>query len=123
MYGAEIWGFHNAEAIERIHTSFCKKALRLKRSTSNSFIYGELGRTPLKVDRYYSIIKYWLRMVMYKPNPLVYQLYIIESQSLVPGVKNWSCYVCKLLGDLGFFDVWLAQGVVNDRLFLVLCKQ
>ena len=122
MYGCEVWGFHNADAVEKIHTGFCKRILHLRKSTSNVVVYVELGRTPLKIDRYYKIIKYWLNMVTFKPNPLVFKIYHIESESVENG-NNWSSLVFKLLCNLGFHDVWLAQGVANVRLFLALCKQ
>ena len=39
-YGSEIWGFLNANFIERAHLRFCKNLLGLKRSTQNDFFYG-----------------------------------------------------------------------------------
>ena len=36
---------------------------------------------------------------------------------------NWVVLVRNLICQLGFADVWLAQGVGNIQLFLNLCKQ
>ena len=57
MYASEVWGFHTAAAIELVQTGFCKRILHLKNSKSNNFIYGQLNRLPLRLDRYYRIIK------------------------------------------------------------------
>ena len=43
-YGSEVWGFHQGEAIERVHLQFCKRFLHLKYNTVNNIVY-ELGRT------------------------------------------------------------------------------
>ena len=37
--------------------------------------------------------------------------------------ENWAQLVRQLLCSLGFYNVWLAQGVSNVHIFLALCKQ
>ena len=46
-YGCEIWGFHKAPDIERIHIKFLKQILSVKQNTCNATVYGELGRFPI----------------------------------------------------------------------------
>ena len=36
---------------------------------------------------------------------------------------NWAFLVCSLLMNLGFYEVWLLQGVVNVNIFLSQLKQ
>ena len=60
-YGSEIWGFTQAEEIEKVHRHFCKFSLGIPKTTSNLACYGELGRTPLVVKRKVTMVKYWLR--------------------------------------------------------------
>ena len=43
--GCEVWGFFQANSIERVHLQFCKRLLGVKKTTQNDFVYGELGRT------------------------------------------------------------------------------
>ena len=62
-YGCEVWGFHSADATEKVQTSFCKKLLGLKWNTENSIVLGELGRYTLKSVWYVRIIKYWLKVI------------------------------------------------------------
>ena len=74
LYGSEIWGFHKALDIEKVHLLFCKKILHLKRNTANYFIYGELGRYLLNVNCKLRIIRYWLKTIMGKHNTLEYNM-------------------------------------------------
>ena len=62
-YGSEVWGFSQANAIERVHLQFCKRLLGVKKTTQNDFIYGELGRTTCITKRYLLIIKYWFKIL------------------------------------------------------------
>ena len=61
-YSSEIWGYTQSTITERIHLQFFKKLLGVKQSIQNDFIYGELGRTSLLVDRHLRILKYWLKI-------------------------------------------------------------
>jgi hypothetical protein len=58
LYGCEIWGFGKNNIIERAHLKFCKLLLRLKVSTPNFMVYGELGRYSLEIDIKVSMISY-----------------------------------------------------------------
>ena len=57
-YGAEVWGNHEAKDIEILHTKFCRWILNVRKSTSLSGQYGELGRFPLFIFRQISMIRY-----------------------------------------------------------------
>ena len=61
-YASEIWGFHKAPDIEKLHTYYCKKVLGVKRSTCSNLVYFELGRLPLCVNRKLKIIRYWAKL-------------------------------------------------------------
>ena len=50
-YGADVWGFIQAPAIERVHLRFLKTILRVKTSTPNDLVYAELGRQTLHTKR------------------------------------------------------------------------
>ena len=58
-YASEVWGFDHGKAIERVHLQFCKQIHKVKRSTQNDFVYGELGRIEFQCMRYFNIIIYW----------------------------------------------------------------
>ena len=63
IYGSEVWGFGNNSVIERVHMKFCKLLLKVKNSTPNFMIYGELGRYSLEIDIKLRIINYWTKLL------------------------------------------------------------
>ena len=124
-YASEVWGFCKANAIERVHMQFCKKLLGVKKTTQNDFVYGELGRTNYSTKRYLTIIKYWLKVIMTPENKyvrLVYKVMLNDIEEM-PDKTNWASLVKHLLMSLGFYEVWLAQGVANIGLFLSVFKK
>ena len=42
-YASEVWGFTNANNIERVHMQLCKILLSVKQCTQNEFVHGVLG--------------------------------------------------------------------------------
>jgi len=103
-YGAEIWGFHKAPDIERVHTRFLKQVLRVRQQTANAAVYGELCRYPFKIIRQIRILKYWYKIIG-KPDSLMYKLFTLTDQN---GnlLNEWSKQVRTLLDSLGFSYLW-----------------
>jgi hypothetical protein len=65
LYGSEIWGYSkNIDCLEKIQLRFCKLLLKLKSSTPNYMIYGELGRFPIEIDIKIRMVSFWARQVM-----------------------------------------------------------
>lgn len=124
-YSAEVWGFIPAANIERIHTQFLKKILNVKISTQNDFVYGEVGRKCLIVNRQFKIIKYWLKVLHSNDNKYIKHIYKMMLSDIVsfPGKTNWAKLVQGLLASLGFNDAWLNQGIGDKELFLLEVKQ
>ena len=117
-YGCEVWGFCQAKQIERTHMMFCKQLLGVKTSTQNDFIYGEFGRTDYYSRRLYRIIKCWSKIIHAdnrKNVKLIYNLMLYDITER-PHVKNWVSLVKNLLSNLGFFHVWVAQGVGDEKI-------
>ena len=108
-YGGEVWGFTQANVIERVHLQFCKRLLGVKKTTQNDFVYGELGRTTCIIKRYVSIIKYWFK-ILYSGNTkyikLVYNMMLVDLESN-PTITNWASLIRHLLLSMGFNEVWL----------------
>ena len=74
-YSAEVWGFTTSMITERVHLQFSKKQLGIKQCTQNDFVYGELGRASLLVDRHLRIIKYWLKICNANRNKYIWHVY------------------------------------------------
>jgi hypothetical protein len=73
LYGLEIWGFSkNIDCLEKIQLSFCKLLLRLKSSTPNYMIYGELGRFPIEIYVKIKMVSFWAILLLGKETKLSY---------------------------------------------------
>ena len=63
IYGSDIWGFSkNIDCLERIQFRFCKLLYKLKSSTPNYMIYGDLGRFPIEIDIKIKIVSFSARL-------------------------------------------------------------
>ena len=74
--------------------------------------------------RYFNVIKYWFKSLTTPENKyikLIYNLMVNDLEEL-PNKTNWASLVRLLLMSLGFFEVWLAQGVGNIDAFLTVFK-
>lgn len=116
LYGSEIWGYSNNDVLERIQLKFCKFLLKLKNSTPNYMIYGELGIFPLEIDIKMRILSFWCKLVASKETKLSsisYKLsYILftENNCDVPFIRS----VKRILDECGFSNVWDAQSFINE---------
>ena len=91
----------------------------------NNFIYGELGRYPLRLRRLIRIIKFWFKVVRCKNVKYIKIVYnmMFRDLELHPEHNSWAKSVKVLLENLGFYYVWLNQGVENVNMFLKLFKE
>ena len=124
-YASEVWGFNRGIHTERTHLHFCKKLLGVKTSTQTNFVYGETGRCKLQNIRLLNIIKYWLKICTAENNKYIKQVYACLKRNTDNNARvvNWAAKVKGVLSKLGFYDVWLEQGVGNTNLFLSIFKQ
>ena len=97
---------------------FCRYILNVNSSTNKTILYGELGRYPLHVNYMYRCIKYWLKILYMEPTRYPKACYDMLLQLDLAGRVTWPTYIKRLLGNLGFNDVWIYQGVTDVNLFL-----
>ena len=100
-YGAEVWGFHKAPDIEKIHLNFCKRLLGVKKSTANFMVYQELGRLPLGIIRKFRIFKYWLKLKN-SDNCILQACY----QEMLEGGSEWINSIRDELFRIGLGYIW-----------------
>ena len=120
-YGCEIWGFSNAENIERVHRKFCKWYLSVKMSTNNLSLYAELGRYPLYIGRRIRIIKYWLNLYQTKHENCILRTLNAKLRHEIginPASSNWASKIKEILERSGFYDVCLYPESENIKGFL-----
>ena len=108
-YGCEVWGFSNIDLLERFHLKFCKYILKIRRTSPNFMVYGELGRYPISVDIKVRTIMYWANLVQPKREKLPSKLYMLAVKFDLPWVKN----VKKIFDDCGLSYIWNNQSFVN----------
>ena len=100
-YGAEIWGFHKATDIEKVHLSFLKRILGVKKSTFSNLVYHELGRFPLYMKRKLKIFKYWLK-VRSSTNCILNACY----DELIENNDEWIINIKHELSHMGLDYLW-----------------
>lgn len=105
-YGCEVWGFHSAPDIEKIHLNYCKNILNVKRWTSNSVIYCELGRMPLQCIRKIRIVRYWMELLSSK-NGLLNSCYVNMYNESLCKIKcyNWAAEIKNMLSSIGLMNL------------------
>ena len=109
--------------IEKVHTSFLKRIIGVKRSTNNAMIYNETGRVPLVIRRKFNIVKNWLKLTKTE-NCILKSIYETELEDCIAkNSKNWINEIQKILHSTGMSDVWLCQHVADERIFLFALKQ
>ena len=90
LYWEEIWGFSkNIDCLEKIQLRFCKLLLKLKSSTPNYMIYGELGRFPIEIDINIRMVLYWGK----KQNSCTYH------------INYYTCFLLKKLFTLSELNI------------------
>ena len=108
-YAAEVWGYHPAPEIEKIHTRFCRHTLGVKRSTNLSALYCELGRKPLLIFRQLRMIKYWIKLRQ-TDDILLKHMYTMLMHDANNGITyndmNWASHIKSLLDKLGLTYLW-----------------
>ena len=123
-YACEIWGFCEADPLERIYLKFQKSLLSVRKNTPSCFIYKELHTTPLKIDRLIRIISYWIKIIHLNDNSIVKIAYMgLYRDALENSNINWAFLVKGILETHGFGCVWHQQSVPNINKFLSEFKQ
>ena len=71
------------------------------------------------------IVKYWFKILAAQESKYIRLIYnlMLQDIELEPNKINWASLVRHLLMSLGFYNVWLNQGVGNKNVFISLFKQ
>ena len=75
LCGSEVWGLGNNGVIEKVLLKFCKYILKLKSTTTNCMVYGELGRFPIDTAIETRVIGYWGKTTTGKHNKYAHTYY------------------------------------------------
>ena len=116
-YGCEVWGFHAALDVERVHLKFLKQILCVRTHTCNNTVYGEIGRVPLSVIRKARILKFWFKIIK-NPNSLLYKIF--QNQINNTYLDSWASKVRQLFNELGFSFLWNNSNITNLQLTRII---
>ena len=124
LYGCEVWGIENIKIIEQFELKFYKFILKLKPSTPNCMIFGELGVTPIASQIKSRVLCYWSKILNAKDDKICKLLYDTALNLHNAGsVKfSWIEYIKSSLDSLGMSEYFTSQNVVSIPHFKSLVK-
>lgn len=110
LYASEVWGFESKDSIEKIHLQFCKNILKLRSSTPNYMVYGELGRFPLETIVKRKMVLFWNSLLLEnnKLSSIMYKL-MLKSHFQYPTKFKWITYVKSIFDENGISFIWQDQ--------------
>ena len=132
LYGCEVWGFGNIEVIERVQLKFLKNILKLKTSTPNYMVYGEVGIMPLKIDIYTRMISYWGKICRADYNANLVSTCIYNAARSYYNCCNitdrsfyfrWIHCIKSILCNCGFSGIWENNDFPNQKWLSLSIKQ
>lgn len=110
LYGSEVWGYEDLYLIEQVHLKFCKRILRVRNTTPNFMVYGELGRFPLELRVKLRIVSFWIKLLQCegKLSNILYRLMFFLQEN---GVYNfrWIQFIKQIFNDIGMSEVYTNQ--------------
>ena len=117
LHGCEIWGFQDIKMLEILYIKFLKKVLKLRPSTSNCMVYGEVGKLPLQISGDKQLISYWLRILDKDKNTLAYITYIIVLNLFMRNQykAHFLIRVNHILNNCGLSYMWLNQQTLHTN--------
>ena len=106
-YASEVWGFDNNEELERLHLMFCKNILKVRNSTPNYMVYGELGRYPLDLIIKRKMVMFWNNLLKEKNklSSIMYQV-MLKLHSTSPSKFKWISYIKSIFDSCGLSFIW-----------------
>ncbi|XP_067652544.1 uncharacterized protein [Haliotis asinina] len=125
LYASEVWGYENTQLIERLHLKFCKYILKVKMTTPDYMVYGELGRYPLDISIKIRMLSHWCKMLVlpHKLSSKIYSL-MYNLKSACPNYTfNLLSAIENILRDTGFYHVWMSQSIVSPNVLKTNVKR
>lgn len=126
-YGSEVWGFHPANDIEKVHMNFLRSIVCVRKSVCKQVLYFEVGRLPLSIIRKFIIMKYWCKLLTTE-NTVLRACYV--DMLLDTGLqgagrldRNWARCVKRELYRLGLAEHWDGQYIENTAAFMEIFKR
>ena len=109
IYGSEVWGLKKIDMLEILYQFFFPKKLRP--STPNCMIYGEVGKLPQQTFVDKQLIVYWLRVLNKEVHTFAYMVYMIALNLFRRNEyrSQWLKRVQYILDSCGLSYMWYQQ--------------
>ena len=111
LYACEVWGFCDNKLLERLHLKFCKHILKLKTSTPNFMVFGEVGRFPLSINIKVRMIGFWTKMIESSHNKLSCKLFQICNNYNT----QWSNCIKNIFEECNLVHIFENQEFINVK--------
>ena len=124
MYGSEIlYNGREQNDFEKIHLSYLKNMLGVRRQTPTLAIYGDTGHFPLLLKQQVQTLKYWARLIALPDNHILKNAYncLLGLDSI--GIENWTTHVKTLTFNLNLGSFWETQTMERRCRFINNVKQ
>ncbi len=109
-YGAEVWGFNKAYAIDKVQTRAIRYYLGLHKFTPNAALTSEMGWLKPNVGRFLCIFRFWNRLLRLPCTSICKQIFEKDFELCN---KNW-CYEFKCLCEtLDITAIYINKEVVD----------
>ena len=118
LYGAEIWGMHKFDQLERVHLIACKRFLNVSPQTPTAIVYGECGRYPLFINAMCKTLKYWIKLIRMNEDRIPLKVYKMQMYYDNCGYTTYASYIRNILFSHGFGYVWMSQ-TVGDKVYFI----
>jgi len=121
-YGAEVWGFNKAYAIDKVQNRAIRYYLGLHKFAPNAALTSEMGWLKPNVGRYLCIFRFWNRLLRLPSTSICRKIF---ENDFVLCNKNW-CYELKCLCETlditaAFMDKEIVDlNIVRDKLIDIM---
>lgn len=124
LYGSEIWGYEDLKLLEQTHLKFCKRILKVRATTPNYMVYGELGRYPLELNIKLRMLNFWNQLLINedKLSNILYRLMANLHRNGQMRFK-WFDHIKQIFNDIGYTYVFDNEFQMNTSFYKYEIKQ
>ncbi len=125
LYGCEVWGHSNLDALKSMQLGFYKHILKLNKSTPNCIVHGETGTINVESTVQQRMLNFWERTVLGKQDKISFKIYkiLLAKYESKEYQSPWLSKIHNILNGLGLGDIWLSQNPGNIIWFKHIVKQ
>ena len=110
-YGCEIWGVHHLighyEEAEKLHRSFLKRLIHVRKNVPTNVLLAELGRFPLCFEWQKLILRFFNRLVELPQDRLLKHAFMESILLKLPWTESVHSWADSRLGAAPSWDVYL----------------